>query len=123
MLTTHPDYSKGILDKEVEDKSDDTDEWEDGDASALPSLSLVQLLLGHIPARLWLRTEDRGRLCTADLQNVVPQLPQRPPQLPHVEVDGVVVLKSTHDICSIFTQIKCIVQNDFVTGCKNKHEK
>ena len=49
---THPDDAQSVLDKEIEHESDDTDEGEDSNASALPSLGLIQFLLGDIPARL-----------------------------------------------------------------------
>ena len=49
-FSTHPNYTESILNKEVEQEGDHTDEGEDGYARALASLCLVQLLLGHIPA-------------------------------------------------------------------------
>ena len=49
------------------------------------------------------------------LQNVISQLSQGSSQLLHVQIDGVVVLESTPDICPIFTEIESVVENYFVT--------
>ena len=109
----YPDNSECILDKEVEYECDDTDEGEDGDPGTLPSLRLVQLLTGDSPAQTVMRTGWTRELTI--LQNIIPQLAQCSSQLLHVEIDGVVVLESTHDICPIFTEIKSVVENYFVT--------
>ena len=47
-MPTYPDYSKSILDKEVEDKCNKTDE---GDNSSFSSFSIIQFFLGNIPAK------------------------------------------------------------------------
>ena len=46
---SYPNNPKSILDEEVEDESDHTDEGQNGDAGTFPCLSLVQLLLCNIP--------------------------------------------------------------------------
>ena len=112
-MNIYPDNSECILDKEVEYECDDTDEGEDGDPRTLPSLRLVQLLTGDSPAQTVMRTGWTRELTL--LQNIIPQLAQCSSQLLHVEIDGVVVLESTHDICPIFTEIKSVVENYFVT--------
>ena len=46
---SYPYDPKSILDEEVEDESDHTDEGEDSNTCAFPCLRLVQLLLCNIP--------------------------------------------------------------------------
>ena len=49
------------------------------------------------------------------LQNVVSKFTQGSSQLFHVKVDGIIIFKSTSYICSILSEIQCIIQNNFVT--------
>ena len=48
-MKPYPYDPKSILDKEVEDEGDHTDEGEDSNAGTFPRLRLVQLLLCNIP--------------------------------------------------------------------------
>ena len=53
--------------------------------------------------------------------NVIPELPQRSPELHHVLGDGVEVLESALDVTRAFVQIQGIVQDNLVTTITSKH--
>ena len=48
-MLTHPNDGQRVLDKEVENECDDTDEGQDGHPDILPRLRRIQLILSDIP--------------------------------------------------------------------------
>ena len=117
-MKSYPYDPKSILDEEVEDESDHTDEGENGDACTFPCLRLVQLLLCNIPKpSVIISIPLTSDVCHP--QYVVPELPQGAPQLLHVEVDGVVILQSAANVRTVLAEIQRVVQDHFVTATMN----
>ena len=111
----HPDDGQRVLDEEVEDERDDADEGEDRHPDVLPRLRRVQLVLGHVPYNKLQVTKTIQRAVTKFLLDVVPELPQRRPELHHVLRDGVEVLESAVDVAGTFLHVQSVVQDNLVT--------
>ena len=110
----HPDDGQRVLDEEVEDERDDADEGEDRHPDVLPRLRRVQLVLGHVPYNKLQVPITMQRAVTKFLLDVIPELPQRRPELHHVLRDGVEVLESAVDVTRTFIQIQSVVQDHLV---------
>ena len=109
----HPDDGERVLDEEVEDERDDADEGEDRHPDVLPRLRRVQLVLGHVPNnKLQVTIQKSVSLLVLD---VIPELPQRRPELHHVLRDGVEVLESAVDVARTFLHVQSVVQDNLVT--------
>ena len=94
----HPDDGQRVLDEEVEDERDDADEGEDRHPDVLPRLRRVQLVLGHVPYNKLQVTITIQKAVSRFLLDVIPELPQRRPELHHVLCDGVEILQCTVNV-------------------------
>ena len=110
----HPDDGQRVLDEEVEDERDDADEGEDRHPDVLPRLRRVQLVLGHVPLQQ-VTSSNNDTAVARFLLDVIPELPQRRPELHHVLRDGVEVLESAVDVAGTFLHVQSVVQDNLVT--------
>ena len=111
----HPDDGERVLDEEVEDERDDADEREDRHPDVLPRLRRVQFILGHVPNNKLQVTITLQKALTKFLLDVIPELPQRRPELHHVLRDGVEVLESAVDVARTFFHVQSVIQDNLVT--------
>ena len=112
----HPDDGERVLDEEVEDERDDADEGKDRHPDVLPRLRRVQFVLGHVPNnKLQVTITIQKAVSRFLVLDVIPELPQRRPELHHVLRDGVEVLESAVDVARTFFHVQSVVQDNLVT--------